>query len=125
MALSRSSPLKTKLAADAQRFRELKAGLLRIGYFSKGTVLARRMKCGKPKCPCQSDPNKRHGPYYEWTYKENGKTVNVRLTAESAPLFQEAGRQYRQLKAILARLEKLSRQAIGRLAKNVSTPPRN
>jgi hypothetical protein len=125
MALSRSSLLKTKMAADAQRFRELKAGLLRIGYFSKGTVLARRMKCGKPKCPCQSDPNKRHGPYYEWTYKEKGKTVNVRLTAESAPLFQEAARQYRQLKTILARLEKLSRQAISRLAKTASTTPRN
>ena len=122
MTISRSSRLETKMAADAQRFRELKADLIRIEYFSKGTVLARRMKCGKPNCPCQSDPNKRHGPYFEWTYKENGKTVNVRLTAESVPLFQEAARQYRRLKSILARLEKLSRQAIARLAKQANTP---
>jgi hypothetical protein len=122
MALSRSSRLATKMAADTQRFRELKADLTRIEYFCKGTVLTRRMKCGKPKCPCQSDPSKRHGPYFEWTYKENGKTVNVRLTAESAPLFQEAARQYRRLKSILARLEKLSRQAIARLAKHAGTP---
>jgi hypothetical protein len=124
MTLSRSSRLEAKMAADAQRFRELKADLLRIDYFSKGTVLRRMMKCGKPKCPCTSDPNKRHGPYFEWTYKEKGKTVNVRLTAESAPLFQEAARQYRQLKSILVRLEKLSRQAIGRLAKHAGTTPR-
>jgi hypothetical protein len=109
------------MAADAQRFRELKADLARIEYFSKGTLLARRMKCGKPNCLCQSDANKRHGPYFEWTYKENGKTVNVRLTAESAPLFKEAARQYRRLKSILARLEKLSRQAVARLAEHAST----
>jgi len=121
MALSRSSRLETSMAADAQRFRELKADLARIEYFSKGTLLARRMKCGKPNCLCQSDPNKRHGPYFEWTYKENGQTVNVRLTAESAPLFKEAARQYRRLKSILARLEKLSRQAVARLAEHAST----
>jgi len=27
-------------------------------------------------------PDKRHGPYFELTYKDNGKTVNVKLTPE-------------------------------------------
>jgi len=67
----------------------------------------------------------RHGPYFEWTYKENGKTVNVRLTAEAAPIFQNAAKQYRALKSNLARLEKLSRLAITRLAKEVASMPRS
>jgi len=57
----------------AQRFRELKRGLDQLEYFCKGTVLKRMMKCGKAQCACASDPNKRHGPYFELTYKANGK----------------------------------------------------
>ena len=71
--------------------------------------------------PLRSRPTKRHGPYFEWTYKEQGKTVNVRLTAEAAPLFQAASKQYRKLKSTLARLEKLSRLAITRLAKEANS----
>lgn len=102
----------------AARFQELKAELATIDYFSKGTVLARMVKCGKAHCACSTDPAKRHGPYYEWTYKAQGKTVNVRLTAEAAPLIQSAAKQYRKLKSILTRLEKLSRQALAKLAKD-------
>ena len=91
MANARS--IKTQIATDSKRFQELKADLARIVYFSKGTVLARMIKCGKTKCPCGADPKKRHGPYFEWTYKQQGKTVNVRLTAEAAPFFQAASKQ--------------------------------
>jgi hypothetical protein len=122
MTKSRPS-LSTRIAADLQRFEELKAALTQIEYFSKGTVLARMVKCGRPKCPCGVNPKKRHGPYFEWTYKENGKTVNVRLTAEASPIFRSAAKQYRDLKSALARLEKLSRQAITRLAKEVDSKP--
>ena len=113
---SRSSPLDTY----AKRFQELRTELAQIEYFCKGTVLTRRMKCGKPHCACHTQPSKRHGPYYEWTYKAQGKTVNVRLTKEAAPLYQAAAKQYRQLKAILNRLEKISRQALAKSAKDAA-----
>ena len=116
-----SRPRRTQIEADAKRFEELKAGLARIEYFSKGTLQARMIKCGKPQCPCGADPQRRHGPYFEWTYKEQGKTVSVRLTAKAAPLFQAASKQYRKLKSTLARLETLSRQAITRLAKQADS----
>ncbi len=90
---------KTQIETDSKRFQELRADLARIEYFSKGTLLARMIKCGKPNCPCGGDPQKRHGPYFEWTYKEHGKTVNVRLTAKAAPVFQAAAKQYRKLKS--------------------------
>lgn len=81
-------------------------------YFSKGTVLKRMMQCGKARCACRTDPTKRHGPYFEWTYKANGKTVNVKLTPDAAPLYKAASQQYRKLKTLLQRLERLSQTAL-------------
>lgn len=95
-----------------QRFEELKRELQQLGYFCKGTVLKRMMKCGKAQCACQTDSSKRHGPYFEWTYKVNGKTVNVKLTPETAPFYQAASRQYRNLKKALNRLERISLTAL-------------
>ena len=110
-------PLPRKSAA--QRFLELKPELQRLELFCKGTVLARRMKCGQPSCPCHTDPHKRHGPYWEWTYKAAAKTVNVRLTPAAGPLYKAASQQYRKLKSLLNRLEKLSRTALADSARQV------
>jgi hypothetical protein len=79
------------------------------------------MKCGHPNCACHRDPSQRHGPYFEWTYKVNGKTVNVKLSPQAAPLYQAATKQHRQLKAALARMERLSRTALARLAKGAAS----
>ena len=111
------APGAVVLRAQAQRFRQARRELLQLEYFVKGTVLKRMMKCGRPQCACHHDPSRRHGPYFEWTYKANGKTVNVKLTAESALLYKAATRQQRKLRAILARLERLSRTALAGLAK--------
>jgi len=110
----------TVMDHTANRFRELKADLAQIEYFAKGTVLARMVKCGKPHCACHDNPKKRHGPYFEWTYKIQGKTVNVRLTPESAPVFQAAAKQYKNLKSILTRMEKLSRQGLSKSVRQAS-----
>jgi hypothetical protein len=113
------------LERHAQRFRELKRDLEQLEYFCKGTVLKRMMKCGKAHCACASDPNKRHGPYYELTYKANGKTVNVKLSPEAAPLYKAASQQYRKLKNLFNRLEKLSQTLLRYQAKLVQSQHRD
>lgn len=100
-----------------RRFEELKRELQHLEYFCKGTILKRMMKCGKAQCACRTDPTKRHGPYFEWTYKANGKTVNVKLTPDAAPLYGAASQQYRKLKSLLRRLERLSQSALRHQAK--------
>ena len=115
-----SAPQRSKQSAllerHTQRFQELKRGLEQIEYFCKGTVLKRMMKCGKAGCACAADPDKRHGPYFELTFKANGKTVNVKLSPEAAPLYKAASLQYRKLKILLNRPEKLSQVILlGRL----------
>ena len=105
------------LERHAQRFRELKRDFQQVEYFCKGTVLKRMMKCGKAQCACASNDTKRHGPYYELTYKANGKTVNVKLSPQAAPLYQAAAQQYRKLKRLFNRLEKLSQTILRHQAK--------
>ena len=111
------APSAVVVRTQAQLFRQAKRELLEIEYFVKGTVLKRMMKCGRPQCACHHDPSKRHGPYFEWTYKANGKTVNVKLSAEAAQLYKAVTRQQRKLKAVLSKLERLSRTALAGLAK--------
>ena len=102
------------------RFRHARQGLHQLGYFLKGTVLKRMMKCGHPNCACHRDASHRHGPYFEWTYKVKGKTVNVKISPQAAPLYQATTKQHRKLKAALARMERLSRTALAQLTKQAA-----
>ena len=113
----RSPQQNARLTRHAQRFQELKLGLNQLEYFCKGTVLKRMTKCGKAYCACASDPTKRHGPYFELTYKADGKTVNVRLSPEAAPLYRAASAQFRKLKVLLNRLENVSKSVLQLQAK--------
>lgn len=121
MPSPRRSHSSAILDRHQQRFQELKRELQKLDYFCKGTVLQRMMKCGKAPCACHRDPAKRHGPYFEWTYKANGKTVNVKLTPETAPLYTAASQQYRKLKSLLNRLERLSLTALRAQAKRAQS----
>jgi len=112
MPRNRLSSAQSALAQHARRFQELKRGLDQLEYFRQGTVLKRTTQCGKAYCACNSDPKKRHGPYFELTYKVEGKTVNVRLSQKAAPLYQAASAQFRKLKATLRRLEKISQTVL-------------
>ena len=115
--LGRRPPQTAILDRYAQRFRKLKRELQQLEYFAKGTLLKRRMKCGKAQCACAHDPAKRHGPYFEWTYKAKGKTVNVKLPPEAISMYRAASQQYRKLKSLLNRLERLSQTVLQYRAK--------
>jgi hypothetical protein len=117
MSRPHSPPAPSALAKHAQRFQELKRSLDQLEYFCKGTVLKRLTKCGKAYCACRSDASKRHGPYFELTYKVEGKTVNVRLSPAAAPLYRAASAQFRKLKTTLQRLEKISQAVLKLQAK--------
>jgi hypothetical protein len=125
--MSRPRPRRPTATLDrcSQRFHELKREFQGLEYFCKGTVLKRMVKCGKASCPCGHDPAKRHGPYFEWTYKAKGKTVNVKLTPETAAIFRAASQQYRSLKSLLNRLERLSHTVLQQQAKLAQSESRD
>jgi hypothetical protein len=117
MPKTSSQKLTTLIRQDAQRFASLKQEVMQLDYFCKGTVLKRMMKCGNPQCACHRDPARRHGPYFECTYKVHNKTVNLKLYPEVTPLYRAATQQHRKLKSLLTRLERQSRVALEHLAK--------
>lgn len=125
--MSRSRPTPPTAISDryAQRFRSLKQEFQQLEYFCKGSLLKRMMKCGKAQCACRHDPAKRHGPYFEWTYKAKGKTVNVKLTRDVMPVFRAASHQYRKLRSLLNRLETLSQTVLRHQAKLAQTADRD
>src|SRR6266699_1987210 len=97
--------LVAMIRSDAQRFEALKREIVHLDYFCKGTVLKRMMKCGNKKC----------------TYKVQNKTVNLKLYPEMTPLYRDAIRQYRKLRLLLGRMERLSRSALAHLAQQKLT----
>jgi hypothetical protein len=125
--MSKPRPFQSTAIPDryAQRFQALKREFEELDYFCKGTLLKRMMKCGKPQCACRQDPAKRHGPYFEWTYKAKGKTVNVKLTREMMPIFRAASHQYRKLRSLLHRLETLSQTVLRHQAKLAQSADRD
>ena len=117
MSKIKPSRAETILANYALRFGTLRQEINELGNFCKGTVLKRMMKCGQDRCACHRDPSKRHGPYFEWTYKAKGKTINHRLDPAEVPIYLAAAQQYRRLKSLLTRMERLSRTALPWLSK--------
>ena len=91
----------SRIRSHAQRFAALKREILHLDYFCKGTVLKRMMQCGNQRCACHRDPRKRHGPYWECTYKVHNQTVNLKLYPETMPLYRAAIRQHRRLKSLI------------------------
>ncbi len=125
MKATSKARLDALIHSDAQRFESLKQEIVQLDYFCKGTVLKRMMKCGNKQCACHRDPTKRHGPYLECTFKVHNKTVNLKLYPEVAPLYRAAIQQYRKLKSLLGRLERLSRTALTHQAKQALLKRRN
>lgn len=99
--------VKKKAAKDGtaeweRRFRELAAGLAGAGPILQGTITERWIEKGESAL----------GPYYQWTFKREGKTVTVNLSAERAQAFQQAFENNRQLEATIAEMRSLSRQIL-------------
>jgi hypothetical protein len=65
------------------------------------------------------------GPYYQWTFKDRGKTVTVNLSASQVAPFQRAIDQQRHVEALLAQMRTLSRQFLEATSQGVKrrNPP--
>jgi len=100
-----------RLADYERRYRELAAQLAEIGLISSGSITRRYTVCGTPGCRCHADPPQRHGPYYQWTAKENGKTVTRRLNAQEAKLYQEWIANDRRMRRLIGQMRQVAAKA--------------
>ena len=91
-----------------------------MDILSSGTLLTRTKVCGRPNCRCATDENARHGPYYEWNRKVDGRLVHRILNKKQAELVEQAIANYREVQRLLLLWERETVDEIAQLknAKN-------
>ena len=90
--------MKANLRTLRAEYRKLQKQLSEIGWISHGYAQDRGPGAG--------------GPCYQWTRKEEKKTVSVAMSKEQFQAMQEAIHNWRQVQTILTRMEQISRQVI-------------
>lgn len=94
-----------------RQYHKLPAELAGVGFIRSGSLASRYNYCGKPNCRCHGDPPQPHGPYFQWTAKVDGKTVNRRLSEGEAELYQEWIDNDRRLHAIIKQMQAITLKA--------------
>src|SRR5438046_6387434 len=79
----------------------IKARLREVGFICQGSLVERWMQCGKPNCACASNRASRHGPYFQLSWKEKGKTVSRRLPPEEVALYHQWVANRQRLESII------------------------
>jgi hypothetical protein len=106
-----SSSRQQRLRRYRQEYDAIKARLREVGFICEGSLVKRYISCGKPNCRCSTDPDQRHGPYYQLSWKEAGTTVSQRLTAAEAALYEEWIANRRRLEGLVDQMRAISRKA--------------
>ena len=112
-----------RLASNERRYQELSGQLARIGYIASGSVALRSNRCGKENCACHGDPPRLHGPYWHFTAKVDGKTVNKRLSEHEARLYEEWIANDRLARDLLAQMRALAAKAAPLILAQEPSPP--
>lgn len=110
--MSRRDDWKRRLSGYESAYRELVSKLAELGFMHEGTVVRQRLTCGKSSCVCHTGPERRHGPYFYWTAKVQGRTVSRLLSKEEAELYQEWIQNRRRFRAIQRKMLALAKKAL-------------
>ena len=112
---------QSRLDAYERRYRALARQLGEIGYIAAGSLAPRFNRCGKANCACHADPPRLHGPYWQWTAKVGGKTINRRLTQREAELYTEWIANDRRARALLTQMRDIAAEATELILEDPST----
>lgn len=100
-----------QLARLRARFEERARELGRIGFLLRGSIVQTYKRCSSQGCGCQSDPEKLHGPYWQWNGKINGKLTSRALTEEQVGRYREWMDNARRFEEIVQELYQVSTEA--------------
>jgi hypothetical protein len=118
--------LQARLDRCQADYQAAKAKLAEVGFICEGSLSQIRTCCRNPNCRC-SDPDRRHGPYWQLTWKEAGKTVSRRLSADEARLYREWINNRRKLESVIVEMQAVSRRAgeclLADIGKTLQGPP--
>lgn len=103
--------MKNDLQKWEKKLQKAKARIHKIGFICQGSITERYLTCGTPSCNCHTNPDKRHGPYYQLSWKENNKTVSRFIAPEHVPLFRKWSENRKKLMAAVEEMLEISRKA--------------
>lgn len=92
-----------------KRYERLVARVAKLGVVLQGTITQRTIMREDPQ---NVEKEKRYGPYYQWTFKKDGKTTTVNLTASQAKAYGKAIENHRTLEDITQQMRELSLQIL-------------
>ena len=95
-----------------EQFDRVKGDLCLISYLKKGSLFKCYQTCGNPGCRCHKDKKYRHGPYWWWSTKENGKTKSILVPEGMLSEIRSYIDNYRLLKSRAKKLEGISEKII-------------
>ncbi len=108
---SEMAPSRAHLA-EARRIADELATIVRSGLVLPGSIAERHMVCGRAGCACHVEPDRRHGPYYQWTRKVAQKTVGRFLSIEQRDDYEGWITNDRRVHELIRRLEELGIEAL-------------
>lgn len=106
--------------ANQDRVERLRRQILAVELLCPGSLVRRFNTCGRPHCRCSSDPAARHGPYYIWSRRENGRLVQTVVSPAQAKALQRAIRNHRKVLELLTRWGRESARRILATSKSKS-----
>jgi hypothetical protein len=110
-------PTPKQLDSLWKRYDALRKALAALGPILQGSILQRRLK--RPLLSLKGK-ERVYGPYYQWTQKREGKTVNVNLGRFRAAAVAKAIRENRRLERFLSQMRLLSLQIVESTTPDVS-----
>ena len=81
------------------------AELASLGLALPGSLIQRRVRCGWAGCRCHADPPELHGPYWQWTRKQAGKTISRLVPDDQVEDYRQWLDNHRRLRELVAELE--------------------
>jgi len=92
-----------------RRYQRLAAQLAKLQVMVQGTITERTIE---RDIDTTLGEKKVYGPYYQWTFKEKGKTVTVNLAPDQAKQYQYAIDEHRKMEGIVEKMRQLSRKIL-------------
>jgi hypothetical protein len=94
--------VKTASPVPTATIRQIRASISTIDLVCAGTLLKRWKVCGRPNCRCAKDPEARHGPYYEWSRRQDGRFLHSLLSPQQAETVTQAIADHQRILDLLA-----------------------
>jgi hypothetical protein len=71
-----------------KQLHDLKKQIDDLGMPIPGSIQTMYLRCGKKNCRCHQTEDQRHGPYYLWYRRINGKTTTQSIAKEDVQSYR-------------------------------------